>query len=205
MKEMFILFHVLLHWQHLIRFNFLAYLARVNFKFDCDLNCVFMVAYEIRTFFSFVFNFAFFSSEIALHNFGLIDIQIVFLKNWYKNFRILVLTIFADHFDEKLWVIAALVSFLYRAQFSQVLCIFFLSDVGDFGKKCLLPVNMKNSAAFISNSLKFLSSVFNSLTSQKFVLCLLWGKDVIHAECLFLSWTFLFNGFSLQPEMPTQL
>lgn len=133
-----------------------------------------------------------------MHNFGLIDIQIVFSKNWYKNFLYSCSHYFCWSFDEKLWVIAVLVSFLYRAQFSQVLCIiFFLSDVGDFGKKCLLPVFMKNSSVFISNSLKFLSSVFNSLTSQKLVLCLLWGKEVIHAECLLLSWTFLFNGFSL--------
>lgn len=158
---MFVLFHVLLHWQHLIRFNFLAYLARVNFKFHCGLNCVFMVAYETRAFFFFLFvclflTFAFFSSEIAVHNFRLIGIQIVFSKNWYKNFLYSCSHYFCWSFNEKLWVIAALVSFLYPAQFSQVLSMFFfLSDVGDFGKKCLLPVFMKNSSVFIFNSLNF--------------------------------------------------
>lgn len=57
-----------------------------------------MITYEVGMFFFFLFlTLVFFSSEIAVHNFRLIGIKIMFSKNWYKNFRYSCSHYFSDH------------------------------------------------------------------------------------------------------------
>lgn len=138
-----------------IRLNSLAYLTSVNFKLYCGLICVSMITYKIGHFFLLFLTFVLFSSEITVHNFGLIDIQIVFSKNWYKN-----LMFSCSHYFCWLYLLKDIESWLLLSHFLIVLnavkshgFLFCLSNLGVFGQKFLLSVFMKTSV-FISSSLK---------------------------------------------------